>query len=145
MTVNSTDVDILHLRTTNMNVRISPLLKMNIIEHGAKMGVNLSDYINYLLTKSMSIPEAVEMTPQYKALENAYAALDADNGKLEEEVRLLQDHLEDVQAELSKYELAIEPYKKNVGKPITIGGKVYEAHHPSELLPIILNSFKFKN
>ena len=138
MTVNSTDVDILHLRTTNMNVRISPLLKMNIIEHGAKMGVNLSDYINYLLTKSMSIPEAVEMTPQYKALET-------DNGKLEEEVRLLQDHLDDVQAELSKYELAIEPYKKNVGKPITIGGKVHEAHHPSELFPIILNSFKFKN
>ena len=75
MTVNSTDVDILHLRTTNMNVRISPLLKMNIIEQGAKMGVNLSDYINYLLTKSMSISEAVEMTPSVQSIGKCFRSI----------------------------------------------------------------------
>ena len=38
-------VDYLLMKTTNINIRISPMLKSQLIERGAKMGINLSDYM----------------------------------------------------------------------------------------------------
>ena len=48
------DVDYLNLKTTNINIRISLILKGQLIERGAKMSVNLSDYIGYVLIKEMT-------------------------------------------------------------------------------------------
>ena len=53
MSVFTNEVDVLTLKTMNINIRISPILKVKIMENGMKMGVNLSDYVNYVLTKSM--------------------------------------------------------------------------------------------
>ena len=49
--------DLLNLKTTNINVRLSPMLKSKLIEHGAKLGINLSDFIGYVLTKPQCKPK----------------------------------------------------------------------------------------
>ena len=111
MSIITNQVDILNQRTTNINVRISPMLKMTIIEHGTKMGVNLTDYINYVLTKSMVGQMAIESTPQYKELLDAYETLETASEQCQKKASMLSKNNESLssqlrasQAELSKYE-----------------------------------------
>lgn len=151
MSVNANEVDILNLRTTNINIRISPMLKLKIIESGARMGVNISDYINYVLTKIMAGQMDVENTPEYKVLEDAYDTLETKNEELQQKVTAmgkhydaLQKQMRAVQSELSKYEAVAEPYKSDVGKPITINGKTFQPNHPADLMNLILEQFKVK-
>ena len=118
-----------------------------------KMGVNLSDYVNYVLTKSMmgQMETDVESTPQYKKLKEAHETLEATHEQDQERsvamskrIASLQSQLLATQTELSKYETQVAPFKGNVGKPITIRGQVYHAAHPSELFGIILTTFEKK-
>lgn len=60
--------DLLNLKTTNINVRISPMLKSKLIEHGAELGINLSDFIGYVLTKDMSGQNDPTLSEEYKEL-----------------------------------------------------------------------------
>lgn len=151
MSVNANEVDILNLRTTNINIRISPMLKLKIIESGARMGINISDYINYVLTKTMAGQMDVENTPEYKALEEAYETLETKKEELQQKVtvigrhhELLQQQVQRVNAELSKYEAVVEPYKNDVGKQITINGETFQPNHPADLMNFILEQFKVK-
>lgn len=126
----SSETDVLSLRTTNINVRISPILKAKIIEQGAAMGINISDYINYILTKAMSRQNEVETPPQYKQLLAAYQET--------------QRQLKAAKEELALYETVTEPLKQNVGKIIRIEGQPYKPQHVTELITMILKTFKFK-
>lgn len=152
MTGNAVEVDILNLRTTNINIRISPMLKLKIIESGARMGVNLSDYINYVITKSMTGQMDVEQTPPYKKLEEAYDRLEIVNDELAQKVthrdnqnEILQKQLRAVQTELAKYQAVAEPYKDMLGKEVIIDGKVHRFEHLADALKNILSNFKIKN
>jgi DNA repair exonuclease SbcCD ATPase subunit len=154
MATQTQEVDILNARSTNINIRISPMLKVKIIEQGAKMGINLSDYINYVITKAMSGNNNfdVEDTPQYQELQEAYETLDAEHEDLSQTISShekrygdLQKQFQIVQSELSKYEAIAQPYKDSVGKPITVAGETYQPKHLAELLGIILKTIKIKN
>ena len=123
MTDNAQELDILNLRTTNLNIRISPILKSKIIEQGARMGVNLSDYIYHLLTKAMTSQVSVEDTPQYRALEKSHKAL---------------------KLELDNYKYALRPFAQkfaNEAMPLADGGTV-RLDNDLEALQYILNTFK---
>ena len=146
------ELDILNLRTTNINVRISPILKIKIIEHGAKMGINLSDFINYVLTKTMSGQMEVEETPQYKELAELYQDIETANNVLEKrnealqkQNAMLQAQQRATQAELSKYEAVAEPYRGSLGQDITIRGETYQPKHLAELVGILLKMIQVKN
>ena len=100
------------------------------------MGVNLSDYVNYVLTKSMmgqmgtdaeSTPSKGIPTDQYKKLKEAYETLEATHEQdrersaaMSKRIASLQSQLLATQTELLKYEIQVAPFKENVGKPITI-------------------------
>ena len=123
MSVFTNEVDVFTLKTTNINICISPILKVKIMENGIKMGVNLSDYVNYVLTKSMmgQMETDVESTPQYKKLKEAYETLEAVNEQDQERlatmskrIASLQNQLLATQMELSKYETQVAPFKENV-------------------------------
>jgi antitoxin component of RelBE/YafQ-DinJ toxin-antitoxin module len=145
--------EVLYLRTTNINVRISPILKMRITEAGARMGVNLSDYINYVLTKSMSgeADIAVEDTPQYQELQAAYEALLEDNetlstdkNALKKQFQTLQEQYKTLHAEWSKYDAISVQFKQDVGQPLTLAGKTHRPQHPSEVINLLLQTIQIK-
>jgi hypothetical protein len=115
--------DYLSLRTTNINVRISPILKSQLINQGARMGVNLSDYINYVITKDMSGENDPTHSAEYKELE-----------------RLLRR----TQTELQRFTSQAEPFKDWIGKDLTIDGKTHHFEHPADLLTFFAQNFKFK-
>lgn len=116
--------DFLEMKTTNINLRVSPMLKMRIMERGAKMGANLSDYIGFVLTKEMAGHNDPKESDEYKELSQQYKRL---------------------QNELSKYQAVAEPYKNLVGKDVPINGKTYRFEHVTEVLNNILSNFKIKN
>lgn len=115
--------DLLNLKTTNINVRISPMLKSKLIERGAKLGVNLSDFIGYVLTKDMSGQNDPALSDEYKDL-----------------VKKLQRS----QAELACYQAVAEPFKNWLGKDIPINGKNHRFEHSAEILEYIVKSFNIK-
>ena len=115
--------DYLSMKTTNINIRISPILKSQLIERGGKMGINLSDYIGHALTKDMSGQNDPKQSEEYKELIRRF-------NKLKEE--------------LTKYEAVGEPFKQLLGKDTTINGKVHRFEHPSEILNYFANTFKLK-
>ena len=117
------DVDYLNLKTTNINIRISPILKSQLIERGAKMGVNLSDYIGYVLTKDMSGQNDPKLSDDYKEL-------------MQKAKRL--------QTELSRFQAVAEPYKAWLGRDFPIDGKNQRFEHPAELLQYFATNFKVK-
>ena len=118
------DVDYLNLKTTNINIRISPILKSQLIERGAKMGVNLSDYIGYVLTKDMSGQNDPKLSDDYKEL-------------LQKAKRL--------QTELSRFQAIAEPYKDWLNKDFTVNGKVTRFGHSADLLEYFAKTFKIKS
>ena len=60
--------DFLTMKTTNINLRVSPLLKIQLIERGTRMGINLSDYIGFVLTKEMLGQNDPKESEEYKEL-----------------------------------------------------------------------------
>jgi hypothetical protein len=119
--------DFLSMKTTNINLRVSPLLKMQIMERGAKMSANLSDYIGFVLTKEMT---------------GANTPLDP---KESAEYREMAQILRGVRLELQKYETALAPFAKQwVGKEVQIDGKMQKCNTPHDALNFLVNSFKIR-
>ena len=114
--------DFLTMKTTNINLRVSPLLKTQLIERGARMCITLSDYIGFVLTKEM---------------------LGQNDPKESEEYKALAKKLQKVEKELGKYETLVEPFQTVIGVDTTINGKTEKFEHPTELLQYLLNNFKF--
>lgn len=113
------NTDYLNMRTTNINIRISPLLKSALIEKGAKMGVNLSDYIMHVLTKGMSKQEATcaqcaELNKKMEALKN----------------------------ELDQYEKLSQSFRSLLGKQVTIEDETYRISKTYDIFWLMAQSFK---
>ena len=119
------NIDYLSMRTTNMNIRISPLLKSSLIERAAGMGLNLSDYIMHVLTKSMSgqDKELVETKSGLKRLEKENNAL---------------------QKELTKYEALANPFEKLLGQTIEMNGQPMLIENAFDILKLMSQTFKIK-
>ncbi len=117
------NTDFLNHKTSNINIRISPVLKSRLIEKGAKMGVNLSDYIGFLLTKDMNGQNDPKLSEEYQTLETKVQAL---------------------QAELIRYTAVAEPYKEFIGKDTVIDGVAHRFGHLSEILKFIVHNFKIR-
>jgi hypothetical protein len=119
--------DYLAMKTTNINLRVSPLLKMQIMQQGAKMSANLSDYIGFVLTKEMTganAPPDPKESPEYREL-----------------AQLLRG----ARLEIQKYETALAPFAKQwVGKEVQIDGKMQKCNTPQEALNYLVNSFKIR-
>jgi hypothetical protein len=115
--------DVLEMRTTNLNIRISPLLKSRLIERAAQLGVNLTDYIYHVITKS-------EMT-------------NAPSQNLIAEHEALQLALKKAQREVRRYdEMLATAVAQMQGKEYdTSNGKVV-ATDKFQILHIILDTFK---
>lgn len=117
--MNVSKLDYLHMRTTNINVRISPLLKSALIETAAEMGLNLSDFIMHVLTKKIN---------------GDYATC--------QECEKLQSQLEEKGAEVLRYEQLAEPFSKAIGTEITINGKTVLIKNSYDILAAISQNFK---
>ena len=115
--------DSLHLKTTNINVRISPMLKMQLIDRSSKMYLNISDYVGFILTKDMSGQNDPKLSDDYKEL-------------MQKAKRL--------QTELSRFQAVAEPYKAWLGRDFPIDGKNQRFEHPAELLQYFATNFKVK-
>ena len=114
--------DYLNKRTTNINIRVSPSLKSNLIREGAKLGINLSDYVNHALTMALEEP-----------IKNCKACLDK-----EEEIKKLITHLE-------KFKDLTKPFSKMMEKGITLKKGLVQPKSEHELLRILLNLLKIDN
>ena len=117
--------DFLSMKTTNINLRVSPLLKMQIMERGAKMGANLSDYIGFVLTKEMTganAPPDPKESPEYREL-----------------AQLLRG----TRLEIQKYETALAPFLKElIGKEKQVGNETIKCNTNHDVLKYLLKSFK---
>ncbi len=119
------NIDYLSMRTTNMNIRISPLLKSSLIEKAAKMGLNLSDYIMHVLTKDIS--------GQDKEMNEAKSGMK----QLEKENNTLQK-------KLTKYEDLAKPFEKLLGQTIEINGQPMLIESAFDILKLMSQTFKIK-
>ena len=116
--------DFLTMKTTNINLRVSPLLKTQLIERGAGMGVTLSDYIGFVLTKEMIGQNDPKESVDYKELMQKCKRL---------------------HAELARFQAVAEPYKHLVGTDMPIDGKIHRFEHAADLLKTFLSLIKIKN
>lgn len=119
------NIDYLNMRTTNMNIRISPLLKSSLIGIAANMGLNLSDYIMHVLTKDMS--------GQNKELEEVKSGFN----KLEKENK-------SVTLELAKFEALAEPFSGLIGQTVDLQGKSTQIQNAFDVLQLMSQTFKIK-
>ena len=113
--------DYLNMRTTNINFRVSPLLKSALIEKGAKMGVNLSDYIMHILTKETS-----------------------GNKETCTECQALKGQMVEVRSELQKYEDLAEPFRHMLDEPVEVGDKSYNLKTTYHIFWLMAQTFKTK-
>lgn len=119
--------DFLSMKTTNINLRVSPLLKMQIMERGAKMGANLSDYIGFVLTKEMTGANA------------------PPDPKESAEYRGLAQLLRGARLEIQKYETALAPFsQKLIGQEVQVGNEKIKCATNHDVLNYLLKSFKIK-
>ena len=120
-------MDYLAMKTTNINLRVSPLLKMQIMERGAQMSANLSDYIGFVLTKEMTGANA-RPDPKESA-----------------EYRELAQLLRGAKAEIQRYETALAPFTQQwVGKEAQIGNEKVTLKNHHDILNYLVKSFKIK-
>ena len=116
-------IDYLNQKTTNINVRISPLMKMQLIDRSSKMYLNISDYVGFILTKDMSGQNDPKLSDDYKEL-------------MQKAKRL--------ETELSRFQAVAEPYKAWVGMDFPIDGKNQRFEHLADLLGYLLTNIKIK-
>jgi hypothetical protein len=119
------EMDYLAMKTTNINLRVSPLLKMQIMERGAQMSTNLSDYIGFVLTKEMTGANA------------------PPDPKESAEYREMAQILRGVKLELQKYETALAPFLQDLsGKEKQVGNETIKCNTNHDVLKYLLKSFK---
>lgn len=118
--------DFLEARSMNLNVRVSPMMKMQLTEKVRKLGLNITDYIYIAIAKSESMDNDVQM-------------VNAEKIKLQQQVRQLQ-------ATLSRYDSLVEPATNDL-----IGHEVRNSNNQLvtlkdkfDVLQLVLNNFKIK-
>jgi hypothetical protein len=121
------EVDYLNQRTTNINIRISPMLKTQLIDSGARQGLNLSDYIMHLLLTEMSGGNI----PKYS--EEEYIALEKKHTKVQE---LLE--------QLEAYENLTQDADKYIGHTYVHEGKSYKLESRFDILKAVVECIKFQ-
>jgi hypothetical protein len=100
---------------------------MQIMERGAQMSANLSDYIGFVLTKEMTGANA------------------APDPKESAEYRELAQLLRGAKAEIQRYETALAPFTQQwVGKEAQIGNEKVILKNPHDILNYLVKSFKIK-
>lgn len=121
--------DYLNKRTTNVNIRVSPALKSLLIQEGAKLGLNLSDFVYHSLTMTMN--SGGQVCEECPKLEDTTLELSSIQVELEEKIE--------------KYESLLEPFDAALNDGITLDD---EHHHPKtkfELAKLLLNYLNRKN
>ena len=111
--------DYLNKRTTNINIRVSPSLKSNLIREGAKLRINLSDYVNHALTMALELP-----------VKNCQGC-----SEKEETIKILKE-------QLNAFEELIEPFLPTLKEGLEIGKKKYQPKTKVEILKYLLSAFK---
>ncbi len=117
--------DFLESRSMNLNVRVSPMMKMQLTERVKKLGINITDYIYVAIAKSESMDNDVE-------------TLNSEKLKLQQQVRQLQN-------QIKRYEDMVEPLVDLIGKEITTSNNErIVLKDKFEILNLIVSSFKTK-
>ncbi len=119
------NIDYLSMRTTNLNIRISPLLKSSLIEKAAGMGLNLSDFIMHVLTKSMS-------------------GQDKEKEENKTGLKLLEKENSTLQKELNQYKALAKPFEKLLGQAIELNGQAVQIETAFDVLKLMSQTFKLK-
>ena len=116
--------DSLEARTMNLNVRVSPMMKLELTERAKRIGLNMTDFIYVAIAKSES--------------------MDRDTENVNAEKLKLKQQVKDLQSQLSRYDALIEPFAKQlVGKEITdTKGKVVLIKDKFLLAETIFNNFQ---
>ncbi|MBL7815204.1 MAG: hypothetical protein JNL70_09345 [Saprospiraceae bacterium] len=119
-------MDFLESRSMNLNVRVSPMMKMQLTERVKKLGINITDYVYIAIAKSESMDCDVEQ-------------LNAENLKLQQQVKQLQN-------ELKRYEDILEPLAREVlGKEITNAqNQRFLMNNKLDMLSFICSTFEKK-
>ncbi len=133
------EIDYLNQRTTNINIRISPMLKTQLIDSGARQGLNLSDYIMHLLLTEMSGGNESNVNDFEE-----YHELVAAKNKAEKLLKEANSENDKLNEKLEKYNKAFSDYKKYAGQTIIVGDEriVIETHF--DLLKAIFKTIKFQ-
>ena len=91
--------DFLEARTMNLNVRVSPMMKLELTERAKRIGLNMTDFLYVAIAKSES--------------------MDRDTENVNAEKLKLQQQVKDLQSRFSRYETLIEPLAKRlIGKEV---------------------------
>ena len=138
-------MDYLNQRTTNINIRISPILKTQLIESGVQQGLNLSDYVMHVLTMQM-IGSAEEDDNEEEVYENE----EDDNVKelysnLIDDYNELSIENEELQIAFNQYEKLTTKYENYIGQTLVIDGKEIELNTKFEVLENLLKSIKYES
>ncbi len=135
--------DYLNKRTTNVNIRVSPALKSLLIQEGAKLGLNLSDFIYHSLTLTMSSEKPIcEECPK---LEDAILELSSTQVSLEEKISLLSETANNLKKEIENYEDLISPYEDALKTGIKFRGEVFHPKSKFELMKLFFNNKNSQN
>lgn len=118
-------IDYLQMKTTNVNIRISPLLKSSLIEKGASLGLTLSDFILHLITKGINTNE--------DELKVALSKLKAS-----------EQQAASKEKKLLEIESLFEPFKNLIGQQTVINGTDYLIEDWFDILTIMVQHYKFR-
>ena len=111
----------------NLNVRVSPMMKLELTERAKRIGLNMTDFLYVAIAKSES--------------------MDRDTENVNAEKLKLQQQVRDLQSRLSRYDTLIEPLAKQlVGKEMTdTKGKRVLVKDNFHLAEILLANFQTQN
>jgi hypothetical protein len=131
------EIDYLNQRTTNVNIRISPMLKTQLIDSGARQGLNLSDYIMHLLITEMSGGNETNISDFEE-----YNELVAAKKKSDQALESITKDRDEIKAALERYYDALFDYRKYAGQTIIINGERFVLEYQIDLLKAILKTIK---
>jgi hypothetical protein len=144
------EIDYLNQRTTNINIRISPMLKTQLIDSGARQGLNLSDYIMHLLLTEMSGGNKMDIS-ENEDYQNLWQECQDNEEQLEtlqkekavanetfkrEKAQLLQ--------QLKGYDDLTKGFHAYIGQTIVLDGEIAEVKSPMDILKTIVKCVNLK-
>lgn len=110
-------------KISNINLRISPGLKAHLIGQGARLGMNLSDYINLLIEQSEQKAGQIQ--------------------QLSGELEALRREFADTKAALQQLESGLQPlFVKTEGQKVQLGRETVEIKTRLDLLQLLVKCFK---
>lgn len=123
MSIPDSFSDFTESKTTNINLRVTPGLKAQLISQGARIGMHLSDYINLLIQQSAQ---------QNRQLQ-----------QLSETAENLRRELKDAQTALQQMESVLNPlFAKTESQVVSLGREKVEIKTRLDLLHLLVKCFK---